>query len=101
MQSAPTVPLPIPIPIMASQTPAPPTAAPPSLESLASMHSSTVSTLVDLFTLAVTHPGRREGDQELQDAKKRMAELEEEVGRLKEIKGGDSVSKVEVLRDVC
>lgn len=57
------------------------------------MHSSTVSTLVDLFTLALTHPGRREGDRELQDAKKRVAELEEEVERLKEGKRGDSVSK--------
>lgn len=80
MQTTPKVPLPIPIPTMTSASP-----APPSLESLATMHSSTVSTLVDIFTLALTHPGRGD-DRELRDAKKRVEELEEEVRRLRESK---------------
>lgn len=61
------------------------------------MHSSTVSTLVDLFTLALTHPGRREEDQELQEAKRRVRELEEELGRLKEARSAGSVSEAETL----
>lgn len=92
MQNTPAVPLPIPIPTMAAASP-----ALPSLESLATMHSSTVSTLVDLFTLALTHPGRGD-DRELKEAKKRVDELEEEVRHLREVKSA-AVSAAEVSRD--
>lgn len=47
------------------------------------MHSSTVSTLVDLFSLALTHPGHVQAQGELQAAEQKVAELEAEVKDLR------------------
>lgn len=47
------------------------------------MHASTISTLSDLFALALTHSGHVEAQGELQAAKTRVAELEGEMQELR------------------
>lgn len=47
------------------------------------MHASTITTLSELFALALTHPGHVEAQGELQAAQTRVAELEGEVRELR------------------
>ncbi|KAJ9113611.1 hypothetical protein QFC22_005919 [Naganishia vaughanmartiniae] len=74
----------------------PPTAQPPSLASLLAMHQSTVTTLVDLFNLAVTHPSGSSGASasgELEQARERIRQLEVELATSKAHEARDVVGR--------
>lgn len=96
------VPLPIPIPRSAKPTPKmtatipntpnpaagqpPPTIQPPSLASLSAMHTSTITTLVDLFNLALIHPTSSNASDtsgELEQAREKIRQLELELANVK------------------
>ncbi|KAJ9121964.1 hypothetical protein QFC24_004547 [Naganishia onofrii] len=63
-----------------------PTIQPPSLASLSAMHTSTITTLVDLFNLALIHPTSSNASDtsgELEQAREKIRQLELELSKVK------------------